>query len=212
MVAYASWSNLRAEGRIKEARLAVDQSLRWVIALAAPVLAGLFIGRHVIIEILFEHGQFTTENTVHTASVLGWYLPGVLTNLVGILVVRAHVVEHNLRLILIMGAVCMVSNATLNAVLIGPMGLNGLALATTLNMIVVPGLFLWALRSVLPWPRREWFAALGIALASIAVAAGVELGPGHPLEISSGVLWLASVPCFLLLGLGWHLTRPGQSP
>ena len=59
MVAYATWSNLRAQDRLEEARHAVDQSLRWVIALAAPILAGLFIGRHVLIQVLFEHDQFT---------------------------------------------------------------------------------------------------------------------------------------------------------
>ena len=210
MVAYASWSNLRAENRIEEARAAVDQSMRWVIALSAPVLAGLFIGRHVLIEMLFEHGEFTPEDTQITSDVLAWYLPGVLTNLVGILAVRAHVVEHNLRLILTMGALCMVSNATLNALLVGPMGLNGLALATTLNMVLVPGIYVWALRGVLPWPRRRWLEALGIAAASIIIAVVVERVFGTPKSIASPVLWLASLPCFALLGLGWWWTHPGK--
>jgi len=73
---------------------------------------------------------------------------------------------------------------------------------------LVPLLYLWALRHVLPWDRRGWLAALGIALSSVGVACAVELGPGAPQSITSGVLWLASIPCFGLLGLGWWLTNP----
>ena len=192
----------------RKLRKAVEQSLRWVLALAAPMLAGLFIGRHVLIQLLFEHDQFTPENTATTASVLAWYLPGVWTNLLGIMVVRAHVVEHNLRLIWIMGAVCMVSNCVLNALLIGPMGLEGLALATTLNMVLVPGIYLWALRKKLPWQVGSWLKVAAIASASVAVACLVELSPnGHPKSIDSLKLWGASIPCFVLLGLGWRVTQ-----
>jgi peptidoglycan biosynthesis protein MviN/MurJ (putative lipid II flippase) len=159
---------------------------------------------------LFEHGEFTPADTQITSDVLAWYLPGVLTNLVGILAVRAHVVEHNLRLILSMGALCMVSNATLNTLLVGPMGLNGLALATTLNMVLVPGIYVWALRGVLPWPRRRWLETLSIAAASIIVAVTVERVFGTPKSIASPVLWLASLPCFALLGLGWWWTHPSK--
>ena len=94
MVAYASWANLRATGRIGEARAAVDQALRWTLTLAAPCIAGMFIGRVALIELLYERGAFLAEDTTRTAAVLGWYLPGVLPTLLGILAVRAHVLER----------------------------------------------------------------------------------------------------------------------
>lgn len=205
MVAYASWSNLRAEGKVAQARAAVDQALRWVLALSAPVLAGMYIGRQVLVRVLFEQGAFTPADTLATASVLGWYLPGVLPNLLGILAVRAHVVEGNLRLVFVLGAVSMAANTVLNLMLMPHMGLEGLALATTLNMVLVPGLYLWRLRPHLQVDRNAWAKTLAVAASAVAIAVFVELGPGAPTELSSPVLWAAAAPCLGLLGLGWWI-------
>lgn len=208
MVAYATWSNLRATGRLDEARAAIDQSLRWVLALAAPPLAGMFIGRFVLVGLLYERGAFTPDDTLRTASALAWYLPGVLPNLLGILAVRAHVVERNLRLVFGLGVVSVLANALFNSLLMGPMGLDGLALATSLNMLLIPGIYLWALRDALQLDLRRWAAALAVAVACVGVAAGVELGPGAPVSLLDPVLWGAALACFSLLALAARVTRP----
>ncbi len=207
MVAYATWSNLRAAGRTGEARRAVDQALRWTLALAAPPVAGMFIGRMVLVGLLYERGAFTAADTAATASVLAWYLPGVLPNLLGILAVRAHVVERNLRLVLVLGVTSLTANAVFNTLLFRPMGLEGLALATTLNMALVPGLYLWFLRDRIDSRAREWAAALGVVAAAAAVALVVEFGPGPPRSLLEPSLWIAAVACFGLLGLAWRVTR-----
>jgi putative peptidoglycan lipid II flippase len=208
MVAFASWSNLRARGQTEEFRAAVDQALRWTLALSAPVLAGMFIGRFVIIGTLFERGEFSAEDTARTAAVLGYYLPGILPNLLGILAVRAHIVERNLAIIFWLGVASMSLNALFNAMLIGPMGLNGLALATTLNMLIIPGAYVLALSPAVRFPPRAWLQAGALAAAAIGVAVFVELVPGAPRSLWDGTLWLAAVPCFAILGLAATLNRP----
>lgn len=207
MVAYATWANLRAAGDLAGARRAVDQTLRWTLALAAPCLAGMFIGREALIRMLYERGAFTVDDTLRTASALGWYLPGVLPTLLGILAIRAHVVERNLGLVFVLGIASVAGNLAFNGLLIGPMGLDGLALATTLNSTLIPAIYLWALRSRLALRPGPWLSATGVALAAAAVAAAVELGPGPPPTVTSPLLWMAAVPCVGLLALGWWLTR-----
>jgi putative peptidoglycan lipid II flippase len=211
MVAYATWSNLRAAGKIEDARRAVDQALRWTLALSAAPVAGMFIGRHVLVGLLYERGAFTAADSVATASVLAWYLPGVVPNLLGILAVRAHVVERNLRIVLILGLASMGANATFNALLVGPMGLDGLALATTINMALIPALYLWFLRDKLQIKLGQWGVALAVAGAAVAVALIVELGPGAPRTLADPVLWMAAAACFALLALAWRVTRPPQT-
>ncbi len=217
MVAYASWSRLFAQDRRDEARAGVSQSLRWVLVLAAPVLAGMFIGRQALVSLLFERGAFTHADTLATAAVLGWYLPGVLPNLLGILAVRAHVVERNLRLVFALGVVSVVANCIMDALLVGPFGLAGLALSTTLNMMLVPGLYLWALRrtwgpSTTPGAGRAWLVTCLLAAAAVAVAVVNEITVGPPATIADPRLWIASIPCFLLLALGQLLTRRPRKP
>ena len=97
MVAFASWSVLHAEGEQQQVRAQVGRALRWVLALGAPVVAGMFIGRQVLVALLFQRGAFTAADATAAASVLAWYLPGVLPTLLGILAVKAHVVDRNLR-------------------------------------------------------------------------------------------------------------------
>ncbi len=208
MVAYASWSNLRAAGHIAQSRRAVDQALRWTLSLATPCLAGMFIGRHALVALLYERGAFTAEDTLHTASVLGWYLPGVLPTLLGILAVRAHVLERNLRLVFILGAVSVLGNAALNAVWMGPLGLEGLALSTTLNMTLVPALYLWRLNGTVPMQLSRWAAPIGLATLAVGIAIAAELTTGPPASVTDLTLWAWSIPCLLLLGLGARATRP----
>ena len=208
MVAYASWSHLRASGRVVESRRAVDQALRWTLALAAPCIAGMFIGRHALVALIYERGAFTTEDTLHTASVLGWYLPGLLPTLLGILAVRAHVLERNLRLVFVLGAASVVGNATLNAIWMGPLGLEGLALSTTLNMTIIPFLYLWQLRATVPMTISRWSIPIALALFAAVIAATAELTTGPPESVMDGTLWLWSIPCLLLLAIGIAATRP----
>jgi len=212
MVAFSTWANQRAKGDTASVRRAIGQSLRWAMAFGAPVLAGMFIGRQVLIRLLFERGAFTRMDTLATAEVLAWYLPGVLPTLLGILAVRAHVIERNLSLILVLGLVSVGSNGGLNALLMPQMGLTGLALATTLNAILVPGVYLWVLRPYLPRETRPWLGAIAIVAGSLITATVHELVWGPPIEPLGLAIWFASIPCFALLGIAWWLFRPkGQS-
>mgnify|MGYP003881588271 FL=1 len=212
MVAYASWANLRASGRVTEARHAIDQALRWTLTLAAPCIAGMFIGRVALTRLLYERGAFLVEDTIHTASVLGWYLPGVLPTLLGILAVRAHVLERNLTLVFWLGALSVAGNALLNSLWMGPLGLGGLALATTLNMTLIPGLYLWKLRGTVPYSPSRWAAPLGLTATSIAIAVAAELTTGPPETVTDITLWAWSLPCFILLGVGAMATKPPARP
>lgn len=204
MVAFATWANLRAQGRHAEARGSAEHALRWTVALASPVLAGMFIGATVLVRLLFERGAFQAQDTEAVAEVLRWFVPGLLPNLLGILAARVHVVERNLRIIFATGLISVSVNAIGNALLMGPMGLPGLALATTATSFLVPAVLLSALRGALPYRARAWRAPLGVALGSVGLAAGVALGPGLPTRWTDPWLWGAAAASLALLGLGWR--------
>jgi putative peptidoglycan lipid II flippase len=206
MVSFATWSRLRAAGDMDQARRSMGQAMMWTVVVAAPCLAGMYIGRNVLVALIYERGAFDQASVIATASVLGWYIPGILPNLLGILAVRAHVVERNLRLVLTLGAVSLCVNGALNLLLIGPMGLSGLALATTINMIIVPGIYLSQLRSSLV--LASWRPAAGLLAIALALAIAVELGPGAPVGLSDPILWVSAVLCLLLLATGMRWVAP----
>ena len=186
-------------------RAAVGRSLRWVIALGAPPVAGLFIGRVALVRLLYERGAFLAGDTEATARVLAWYVPGILPGLLGTLAVRAHVVERRLRPVVVLGVVSVLLNAGLDALLLRPMGTAGLALSTSLVTGTVAGA--WLALTLPRLPRGRWGPPLGVLVGSVAVAALVELLGGPPPRVTDLRLWLAALPCFALLGLGWRASR-----
>lgn len=209
-VAFATWANLIAHEQRDAFSRSVDQSLRWVAAWTAAPLAGLFIGRHALTRLLYERGEFTAEHVAASADAFGVYVPGVWAMMLGTLAMRAHVVEHRLRIVFALGLVSVVLNIGLNSIFVRPLGINGLALASSIVWWVVPTLYLWflrpTLRGVVRW--QQWAPVLGIALGSAAIAATIELLDLTPQSISDPTLWLASIPCFALLGAAFLVTRP----
>jgi putative peptidoglycan lipid II flippase len=203
MVAFATWSNHAASGEHEKARISMDQSMRWTLVLASPVLAGMFIGRYALIQLLFEHGAFEPSDTRMTAHVLGYYIPGILPALMGALALRAHIVERHLALVLTLGIASVTINFTLNSMLIAPLGLVGLALSTSVGATLIATIWVLCLVPILPSGLfRRWLPAAGIVLASIVVATACELGPGPAMSVTDAQLWVTSIPCFILLGCG----------
>ena len=206
-VAFAAWSALAASGDREGFAKSVDRSLRWMISLVAPPLAGMFIARLVLIRVLYERGAFHLEDALNAASVLGWYIPGLLPMFVGSLAMKANVIERRMPLVFVLGAVSALGNAGLDAVLVRSFGLIGVAIASTALWFVVPALYLLAL-----WPTlravatvRTWAAALAVVAASTAIAGGIEWSHGTCASAMDPWLWGGMVACLGVSLAAWWL-------
>lgn len=197
MVAFSTWSRLRAERQGDESRAQMAQSLRWTIAIAAPVIAGMFVARHVIVALLFQRGEFGPEDAARTASLLAWYLPGVLPTLLATLAMKALVVERNLALVAWMGLGSLVLKIAFNFGCVQALGLDGVALSSTLVSLAVALVYVGALRLHHPGLGRS----LAIVTASAAVAALVEVH-GAPRSLVDPALWIAAICLVGVLGAG----------
>jgi len=119
------------------------------IALSAlvllPAMVGLFaIGRDVV-RLLFEHGSFTSADTLRTTRVLMFYLIGLFPYGLVYLFSRAFYALKRTRLPLAAAVVSVGVNVALDLLLVGTMREAGLALATAVSGVVnalVLGLFL----------------------------------------------------------------------
>ncbi len=204
VVAFNAWSAARARGEDEGRHRGVATALWWVCLLAPPVLGGMAVGREALVRLLYEHGAFTPEHTAITADALGAYVPGVLFSLLGALIVKAHIVAGRYRLVFALGVLSFALNAALNAALQPIFGLAGLAMATSITTAVVTltsfGRLLPDLRGAFP-PARAW-TAVGLALASGALALAATFRGFAPGNITDPWLWVASVPFLGLLGAG----------
>jgi putative peptidoglycan lipid II flippase len=196
MVAFAAWSKFWAGNDQEKAHESMDRSLHWVLALSAPVIAGMFIGREVLCHVLFERGAFGSSDREQTAIVLGGYLLGVVPNLMAILMVRIHVLQQHFSQIFLLGFVSMSLNAGLNVLLIPHHGLLGIAFSTSITVTLVTLGYLYRLpKAIQPAKWTTGWIAFGAALLC---ATGFEyFAPAR--HFTDGSLWAAATCCILIL-------------
>ena len=135
-------------------------ALRLVLFINIPATIGLIILREPILAMLFERGAFDTESTRLTAQALLAYSLGL--SAFSIIKVAAPVFYalKDTRTPVRIAIVCMLTNVTLNLILMIPLQHAGLALATTLAAFLNAGLLLKKLRSKINFQPNRGFASM----------------------------------------------------
>ncbi len=141
----------------------LDHTLRLLVTLLVPATVGLVLLAEPIVQLLFQYGEFSAErSTPMTTAALVFYalgLPGY-----GLVrgLAQAYYAMQDTKTPVRIGVVSVVSNVVFILLLMKPMRLAGLALATSLASYVNAGL-LFALL-----PRRVGAYAPGPLLRSTA--------------------------------------------
>jgi putative peptidoglycan lipid II flippase len=181
-------------------------SLRLLLALLVPAAVGLVLLSGPIVTLLFEYGEFSAErSTPMTAAALLFCTLGLPAyGLVKGLAQGFYSVQDT-RTPVRIAVVAMVANVALNLALMRPLGLRGLALATSLAAWINAALLARALRrrlgrlpagSLLPSVWRTLGASAALAAGCLA---GLRLAAALPApEPLSRAL---SVGTAMLLGL-----------
>ncbi len=201
-VSFATWSTLAATDSAQLPR-AVGVGLRQVAGVAAPVLAGLWIGRRPIVGLL-ARGAFTPADAEAAAAILAGYLPGLWALAIAALALRANVLAGRSQAVAWIGAWSFAANLLGNALLAPWLGAPGLAVATSVVSFSVAGWHLFLLRRTLAAARPSaWLAVLAISGASAALSAVV----GAPRSFGDPALWLGWSVAGGLLALALLRTR-----
>ncbi len=86
-----------------------------------------------IVSVMFQRGSFTSENSRLVGYALAFYAPWLAQYGIGVMLLRAfYAVQHTVTTVVI-GVWGLIVNVLLNFILIGPLGIGGLALATTVS-------------------------------------------------------------------------------
>ena len=116
-------------------------SLRTVFTIMIPASFGLAVLGEPIIRILFERGEFTSYSTAITQSALFFYSFGLIAYGGIKILVTAFYSMHDTMTSVKTASAAVVLNVILNLILMWPLKLGGLALATsisaTFNMVVL---------------------------------------------------------------------------
>jgi putative peptidoglycan lipid II flippase len=179
-----------------EFRQTLAHSLALVFLLCIPSAVGLAVLGRPIVALVFEHGKFTSFDTVQTANALAAYSLGLAGYAAVKVLSPAFYALNDARTPMLISLGSIVVNFVMNSLLVGPFGHVGLAFSTSTVALVNFLLLAVFMRRRLGrlGGRRLANTVLRVAVASCAMAAGAW-------SASELLSWLP------LRGLGLHLLQ-----
>ena len=141
-VALPSLSKLAQEGDMVRFRSTLFFSLRNLMLILIPTAVGMVIGAKWIIHIIFQRGAFDAYSTMVTAQVMFYAALGLPFFGASRILVSAFYALQDTKTPVKTATVCLVINAVLNGVLMFPLKIGGIALASSIAS-AINCLLLW---------------------------------------------------------------------
>lgn len=124
-----------ASKKVDELKGELRRALRFLWFLALPAAALLLAIPQPIIQLLFQRGHFSRESTELVTIALIYLVPSIFFYVARDLMTRVFYAHHDSKTPYHVGLAAIFVHLVLNWVLVGPMGLAGIALSTTLTTV-----------------------------------------------------------------------------
>ncbi len=195
----------------------LSQSFRMTMFLIIPSMVGMLVLREPIIQLIYEHGEFTHQSTINTAFTLAFFSVGLLAFSGVKIFVSAFYAMGDTKTPVKIAAAMMVLNIVFNLVLMGPLQQGGLALATSLSSTINMLLLVHILRKRLGGidGRRMLRSFRSIVFSSVVMAAaiyalwGALFGNGYTV-IALTIMLTLSVIVYVLTAKALKLEEVGS--
>ncbi|EGW39334.1 lipid II flippase MurJ, partial [Desulfosporosinus sp. OT] len=148
-IAVATFPTMTEQAALKQwdkLRQTISSSIRMVIFITLPMSVGMIVLRYPLIRVLFQHGHFTAQDTLTMAIPLFYYAIGISSQSAIQILPRAFYALQDTWTPVILGIISIVINILAMFLLIKPLGIGGLAFATTIAAFVNMLLLLYVLR------------------------------------------------------------------
>lgn len=145
----ARLSSHAARGQRDELVRTLRQTLLVVAGLLIAATAVVCFLREPLARIAFGNGAMDAQAVAAIAALVPWFAVGLAPFGVLLLLARAHVALQNSRIMFSMGIINAVLNLGGDLLLVGPLGLRGVALSTSITHTVIAGVFWWRLQPLL---------------------------------------------------------------
>ena len=173
VVVFPSLSREIALGRLPEYVGLLTRALRLLLYVMLPIGGLLAILRRQVVTLLFDYGRFDAAAIELTANTLLFFLLGLAAHALIAVLARAFYARQDTRTPVAAAILAVVINTTLAILLVGPLGLGGIALAIAIAAWIEALLLLWLLTNRLPsFPLVDiGRVALEAALATLIASA-----------------------------------------
>lgn len=135
-VLFTEVSRLAAVDNRREIALRIHESLHNALLLLIPSTVGLIVFAQPIIQLMYERGNFTHESTLLTAGAMVFYALYIIPNGVRLISQSFFYAYGKTRFCMYVAFIAVAANIILNLCFSRTMGINGLALATSVGVTV----------------------------------------------------------------------------
>lgn len=167
IVVFPTLSQDMARGGVTAFVDLVLRALRLLLFVMIPIAVVGMVLNDQIVTLLLAYGTFDEAAVALTASTLFFFLLGLPAHSLIAVLARAFYAQQDTRTPVAVAVLAVAVNVSLSIILVGPIGLNGLALAIAIGA--------WAEALVLMWLLRRRVAELRL---SPLLRVGVEAGLG----------------------------------
>ncbi|HEY3595101.1 MAG TPA: lipid II flippase MurJ, partial [Polyangiaceae bacterium] len=136
-----------ADARIDRFRSTLMRSLLTVVGLLSLAEVALIVFRGPLLRLAFLRGAMDAAGVARMAQIFPYHVIGLAPFGALLVLARAHVALKNSRIMVSMGALNAALNAFFNLVLVRFMGLEGIALSTSLVQLAVAAVFFFRLET-----------------------------------------------------------------
>lgn len=188
-------SKKAAKRAIGELKRAMMSQVRWSTFITLPVAILMTTLATPIVATLFRRGSFTVSDARLVGYALAFYAPWLAQFGAGAVAFKGFYALKDTLTPMIFGVSAMVSNVLLNFILVGPLGIGGLALATTLSSSGKTAFLYWSFRrKVGPLGARRTIVEHLRLLAGGAVMVGILLGMERlwPFDLEASLLLIGA--------------------
>lgn len=186
-VIFPTMSRLYDQGRIEELRATFFQAVRPLVYLTIPASIGLLAFRLPIIRVTLRFGSFDESSVRLVAAPVAFFAMGLIFYAFVEVLTRVFYAMRDTRTPVIAGLSTIALNILLCGLLVGPLGIAGLALSLSLTTAIEGAI----LAAVLIWRLGFRDAGLGFWLYRVVLAAlvmgGFVAALAGPLEVVTRV-------------------------
>lgn len=174
---FPTLSHDAALGHLGRIRAQVSGAVRQLVFIAAFLTVVLIVLREPVAAAFYQYGAFSAEATAKTASALAFFGIGLAGHIVVHVLTRAFYAMQDTRTPVGWAVVAVAINVPLMVTLVGPMGIEGLALALSISSVLEVIGLLWSLQRRIDSIEAGAIAAgVGRATIGAVVAGAVMLG------------------------------------
>lgn len=135
-IIYPQMSKMIAENRMEDYESILKKGIAIIIAIFIPLTAGVMLLAPEFVLCVYGYGEFPLERINETANILRMYAVGLMATALREVLLRAIYSTKNMKLPIVLGLLSTGTNIVLDILLVKLMGAMGLALASSVSIIV----------------------------------------------------------------------------